>query len=80
MDGSLLEVTVVIADDKTSVGSRSNRTLTILEDRRTGLRLGFLESTAIRERPKGLETSGRTVVEDIITNVTITETTSDLLQ
>ena len=35
--------------------------------------LGFRESAAILERRNGLKTPGRTVIEEIITNVTITD-------
>ena len=60
-----------------NLGSRSMRTLIILEDRSTGVSLGFSQSTAILEHHKGLETSGRTAIGDIITNVTTTDVPRD---
>ena len=42
MDGLLLEVTTILASNRTSVGSEFHGTLTVLEDRRTGVSHGFL--------------------------------------
>ena len=77
MDGSLLEVTTVLSDDRTNFGSRSNRTLTILEERRMGVILRFFESTSVLETRKGLELSGKTVIGDSITDCAFTDLPDD---
>ena len=43
LDGSLLEFATVLVGNKMNVGNGYCKTLTILEDRRTGVSLGYLE-------------------------------------